>query len=112
MIYESKLISATNADVLADGRLNTIPYSGLLTLHFLTNLATATAKFELTIQLPNSRNPVDNQLVPGANNATTGVLDDRQLLAFAFQVEIGGHVVVSLVRTGTSLCMFRAILTP
>lgn len=112
MIYESALITATNNDVLSAGRLNTIPYSGMLTLHFLSDLADVANFFVLTIQVPNSRNPIDAQLVPGANPSLPGVLDDRQLLAFQFQAEVGGHFVVALTETGVAACTFRAILTP
>lgn len=112
MIYESGLIAATNADVLGSGRLNTIPYAGTLTLEFLASAADASNNFVLLVQLPNGQVPVDSQLVPGSNPGLAGVLDDRQLLRFSFGAPQGGHFVVSLTETGTSVCTYRAVLRP
>lgn len=110
MIYESLLISATNTDVLSTGRLNSIPYNGMLTLDFLADLATAAAFYSLTIQKPGGDVPVDNQLVNASSSAADGVLDTRELMRFTFQATQGGHFVVSLTETGTAVCMVRAVL--
>ncbi len=112
MIYESSLISATNTDVLAGGRLNAIPYGGRITFQFLADLGTAAANYVLTLQLPNGDVPVDAQIVPASGTGVDMVLDDRELLQFTFLATIGGHFVVSLTETGTAVCAFRAILRP
>lgn len=112
MIYESEVLTATDADVLNGGRLNAIPYNGTLTLDFLADLANATNSWSLTIQLPNGDVPVDSQIVPGSNPSLGGVLDDRQLLRFTFPATQGGHFTVSLTETGTAICTYRAILRP
>ncbi len=112
MIFESSLISATNTDVLAGGRLNAIPYNGKLTLRFLADVGSAAAFYALTLQLPNGDVPVDSQVVPASGSALDMVMDDRELLQFTFDAFQGGHFVVSLTETGTAVCAFQAILRP
>jgi len=114
MIFESRLIAATNADVLSIGRLNSIPYRGNLILQFLSDLGDATNNYSLTIQLPNGDVPVDSQQVnAGGGAALVGVMDTRMLMRFTFPVlNSGGHFTVSLTESGTALCLFQAILTP
>ncbi len=112
MIYESSLISATNTDVLAGGRLNAIPYGGTITFQFLADLGTAAASYALTLQLPNGDVPVDNQIVPASGSGADMVLDEREVLQLTFVATIGGHFVVSLTETGTAVCAFRAVLRP
>ncbi len=112
MIYETLLISATNADVLSSGRLNAIPYNGKLTLDFLADLADVTNNYVLTIQKPDGKVPVDGQVVPASGSGLDGVLDDRELTRFVFDAGQGGHFTVSLTENGTATCMVRAVLTP
>ncbi len=110
MIFESSLISATNTDALSGGRLNAIPYGGVLTLRFLADLGDASNFYALTIQLPSGDVPVDNQVVWASASGVDMDLDERNSLDFAFPVTIGGHVTVSLTETGTTTCAFVAIL--
>ncbi len=113
LIYESRLLSATDTDVLSVGRLNSIPYAGLLTMRFQSNLGTAAANWLLTLQLPGGDVPVDNMQVPaGGGAAVIGVMDTRQLLEFTFPAINGGHFVVSLTETGTAVCFVQFILRP
>lgn len=112
MIYESSLISATNTDVLAGGRLNAIPYGGTITFQFLADLGDATNNYVLTLQLPNGDVPVDAQVVPASGAGTDMLLDDREVLQFSFPAGPGGHFVVSLTENGTATCAFRAVLRP
>jgi len=65
MIYEGATIVGTNADILNGTRLNSIPYSGTLTLDFSANLNNATNGYTLTIQKPGGDVPVDAQPVLG-----------------------------------------------
>jgi len=112
LIFESTNILATNTDVLSVGRLNSIPYNGMLTLRFLADLATAAAQYNLTIQLPGGDVPVDNQLVPASGAGVDGLMDERELMQFTFAAPQGGHFIVSLTETGTAVCMFQAVLRP
>lgn len=110
LIYEGQIISATNTDVLSVGRLNAIPYNGILSLRFSSDLGTAAANYSLTIQLPGGDVPVDGQQVLAGG--VIGGIDIRTCLQFKFQARQGGHFVVSLTETGTAVCMFEAVLTP
>lgn len=112
MIYESGLVAATTADLLAGGRLNAIPYNGTLIFDVLSNLADATNQYTLQIQLPNGDVPIDNQLVPGSNPSLAGVLDERQLARFSFPATQGGHFQITLTETGTAVAVWRAVLRP
>lgn len=112
MIYESGIVSASTTDLLLNGRLNALPYNGTLTLEFLAQFADATNFYQLTIQKPDGDVPVDGQMIPGANPALAGVLDERQLLRMTFGATQGGHFTVSLTETGTAVCTWRAVLSP
>ncbi len=112
MIYESSLVSATNADLLAGGRLNAIPYGGTLTLQFLADLGDVTNNYVLTIQLPSGEVPVDGQVVPSSSAGTDMNLKTDELLMFSFQAGQGGHFTVSLTENGTATCAFVAVLRP
>lgn len=112
MIYETLLLSATNADVLSAGRLNSIPYAGTLTLDFLADLGDASNFYTLTIQKPDGSVPVDAQRVVASSAGTDMLLDERQLMRFSFAAVNGGHFTVSLTETGTAVCAFRAVLRP
>lgn len=112
MIFESTNILATNTDVLSAGRLNAIPYGGMLTLRFLADLGTAAANYILTLQLPDGSVPVDAQLVPASASGADMNMDSREVLQFSFNATQGGHFTVSLTETGTAVCAFQAILRP
>lgn len=113
MILEQFLISATNTDVLSTGRLNSIPYAGMLSLQFLADLGDATNFYQLTLQLPNGDVPIDTQVVPASGSGLDSVMDARELLEVKIPItSSGGHVTVSLTENGTATCAFRAILTP
>jgi len=110
VIYENQIISGTNTDVLSVGRLNAIPYNGILELRFSSDLGTAAANYSLTIQLPGGDVPVDSQQVLAGG--VIGGLDVRTCNIFKFRASIGGHFVVSLTETGTAVCTFEAMLRP
>jgi len=112
MILETATEAATDTDILAGTRLNAIPYNGILTLELQADLNNATNNFTVTVQLPNGDVPIDAQLVPGANPALGGVLDERTLLRMQFPATQGGHFQIALTETGTALCTWRAILSP
>ncbi len=112
MIQEIGQVVATTADLLSTGRLNAIPYNGLLTIELLSQLADATNSYAVTIQLPDGSVPIDSQLVPGCNPALAGVLDERQLLRHEYPATQGGHFTVTLTETGTAVCTYRVTLLP
>lgn len=112
MIQEIGIVAATTADLLSTGRLNAIPYNGLLTIELLSQLADATNSYAVTIQLPDGSVPIDAQMVPGCNPALAGVLDERQLLRHEYPATQGGHFTVTLTETGTAVCAFRVTLLP
>lgn len=112
MILESAVITATNADILAGTRLNSIPYNGTLTFDVIANLNVAANNFVVTIQEPNGDVPIDGQPVPGTNPSIAGVLDDRQLFRFSMPASQGGHINIALTETGTAIAYWRAVLRP
>ncbi len=110
MIFESSNIVATNLDVLSTGRLNAIPYNGVLTLRLIADLGTAAANFTLTLQLPGGAVPVDAQRVWASASGADMNIDDREVMEFVFQATQGGHFTVSLTLTGVAVCAFVAVL--
>ncbi len=112
MIFESSLISATNTDVLAGGRLNAIPYNGTITFRFLADLGDAANNYVLTLQTPNGDVPVDAQTVWASASGVDMDMDDRNVMQFSLPATLGGHFVVSLTETGTAVCAFVAVLRP
>ncbi len=112
MILETFLISATNTDVLSAGRLNAIPYNGLITLRFLADLGAAANHYLLTLQKPDGKVPVDAQAVYASGSGADMVMDTREMMEFKFAATMGGHFVVSLTLVGTATCCCTAILTP
>ncbi len=109
-IYERLIISATNTDVLSGGRLNAIPFSGNLVIRLQSDLGTAAAHYQFTIQLPDGEVPVDDQIVPAINPAVVGAIDDRQCWMATYRVPQGGHVTVSVTETGTTVLTAEFLL--
>ncbi len=93
----------SNADLLANTRLTTIPGPGGL-LHFecSTNLDVAANNFLLKIELPWGGIPIDGQRVPANGDARAGVLDRRTLMEWTWEVLAGGHFIVGVTLTGTA----------
>ncbi len=110
MIFESSLISATNTDVLSAGRLNAVPYNGILTLLFLADLGDATNNYVLTIQEPSGEVPVDAQTVWASGSGVDMDLSEEHYMKFTFGATQGGHFTISLTENGTATCAFVAQL--
>jgi len=110
-IIEMRLISATNTDLLSTGRFNSIPFDGLFTMQFLSDLGNAANFYSLTIQEPDGHVPVDSQVVPASGAAVDMLLDERELFQYSMRVGQGSHVTVSLTETGTCACAVRFSLT-
>ena len=103
-IMVTGLEAASNTNLLANSRLETIP-AGTSRLHFRcsANLGDASNQFSLTIELPNGLIPVDGQFVPANGDGATGVLDERTLLQWTWPAVVGGRYIFSIVETGTAL---------
>ncbi len=112
VIIESGIEAASNTDVLAGGRLTTVPDNGLLTFEFLNQLADATNSGTISINLPNGDVPVQAQLLPGANPALAGVIDDRQKFMASFPIQQGGKCLLVYTETGTTVMAWRVTFTP
>lgn len=104
--------AATNTNLLAGTRLETIP-AGARFLHFRcsANLNDATNNYALTIELPLGTIPVDAQRVPANGDGASGVLDERTLLQWTWPAVPGGRFILAVTETGaavfTWLCQLR-----
>lgn len=113
LIMVSAVISATNASVLNDGRLATVPKNGWLSFEFIASDAVAANHYKATIQLPDNSTPLQDVWVPGGGTAgLAGVMDDRLALKTRFRISQGGTCVLSLTETGDAECMYRVTFTP
>lgn len=115
MIYLTGVEAATNADILLNTRLTSIPGPGQLTIQCLANLNNATNRFAITIQLPDGSVPVDGQFVSAGQEvegALGGQLDSRLLDQWTFPASQGGHFTISLTETGTAIATWRVVLRP
>lgn len=115
MIYLTGVEAATNADILLNTRLTSIPYGGSLTIQALSNLNNATNRYSVTIQLPDGSVPVDTQFVSAGQEvegALGGQLDSRLLDQWSFPASQGGHFTISFTETGTAIVTWRVVLRP
>ncbi len=103
--------AATNTNLLAGTRLETIP-AGARFLHFRcsADLNDATNNWALTIELPLGTIPVDGQRVPANANAADGVLDERTLMSWTWPAVPGGRFVIAVVESGTAVFTWLAQL--
>lgn len=115
MIYLTGFEAATNADVLDNTRLTSVPYGGQLTIQCLANLNNATNGYTITIQLPDGKVPVDAQRVSAGQEvegALGGQLDSRLLDQWTFPAAQGGHFTISFTESGTAVLTWRIVLRP
>ncbi len=116
MIYLGATIVATDADILNNTRLSSIPYSGgILTVLAMANLNNSTNNYIMTIQLPDGSVPVDGQPVLAGQEvegALGGQLDSRLMMQFSFPAPQGGHFTIAFTETGTAICTWVAVLRP
>lgn len=113
-IYLTGTETATNADILADTRLSSIPYVGIITIQCQANLNNATNRFSITIQLPGGDAPVDSQFVSAGQEvegALGGQLDNRFLDQWSYPSGLGGHFTISLTETGVAVVTWRVVLS-
>lgn len=114
MIYLTGVEAATNNDILDNTRLTSIPHSGSLTIQAQANLSNATNRFDITIQLPDGKVPVDAQQLNAGQegDALGGQLDQRYLTQWTFPAPQGGHFTISFTETGTAIASWRVVLRP
>lgn len=115
MIYLTGFEAASNADILLNTRLSSIPYGGQLTIQALVNLNNATNGYTITIQLPDGKVPVDGQRVSAGQEvegALGGQLDSRLLDQWTFPAAQGGHFTISFTESGTAVATWRVVLRP
>ncbi len=115
MIYITGFEAATNADILNNTRLTSLPYGGALTIQAQGNLNNATNGYTITIQLPDGSVPVDAQRVSAGQEvegALGGQLDSRLLDQWTFPATIGGHFIISFTESGTAVVAWRVVLRP
>lgn len=115
MIYLTGFEAATNADILNNTRLTSLPYGGQLTIQSLANLNNLTNGYTITIQLPDGSVPVDAQRVSAGQEvegALGGQLDSRLLDQWTFPATIGGHFIITFTESGTAVVTWRVVLRP
>lgn len=115
MIYLTGFEAATNADILNNTRLTSLPYGGALTIQASANLNNATNGYTITIQLPDGSVPVDAQRVSSGQeveNALGGSLNSLLLDQWSFPATIGGHFIITFTEAGTAVVTWRVVLRP
>jgi len=116
VIYLGATIVASDADILNDTRLSSIPYSGgILTVLAMANLNNATNNFTITIQLPDGSVPVDGQPVLAGQEvegALGGQIDLSHAMQFSFPAPQGGHFTIAFTETGAAVATWVAVLRP
>lgn len=112
-IYLTGVEGASNSDILANTRLTSIPFLGVLTFQCQANLNNSTNRFAVTIQLPGGDVPVDSQFVSAGQEADAlgGQLDNRYLDMWSFPSGLGGHFTISFTETGAAIATWRCVLS-
>lgn len=98
--------AATNADILATGRLITMPI-GRMKIEVAASLNDSTNGFTASLTLPSGEAPWLDIQVPGTNPSLGGVIDDRQALIAVYDILESGHVTFSVTESGTALLDWR-----
>jgi len=113
VIVLSDQISASNSDVLQGTRLQTVPQGGFLTFEFSAEECSSANKAVVSVQMPNGDTPLNEVLIPfNAYDAANGVLHAQSKMQITLPVQQGGHAVVSITETGTTVVTFRITYTP
>ena len=113
VIVLSDQLSASNSDVLQGTRLQTVPRGGFLTFEFSAEECSASNNAVVSIQMPNGDTPLNEVLIPyNGYDAANGVLHTDTKMQATFPVSQGGHAVVSITETGTTVVTFRITYTP
>lgn len=113
LIMLSGLEAATNAAILANTRLATVPHNGWLSFEMQAADSIAANQYTATIQLPDNSTPLNGVLIPGTATAgLTGILDDRLALKVRFRISQGGTCLFSCTEVGDTEFMWRVTFTP
>jgi len=113
IIVLSGFEAASNADILANTRLQTVPSGGYLTFECQASDNNATDRYTTTIQLPNGNTPLELVQVPmGRTAGLGGQLDSDMKMMATFPVQQGGHCVFSCAETGDAEFTWRVTYTP
>ena len=108
VIIVTGLVTGTSADVLQGTRLQTVPKNGILGFELIAADNVAANSYACDIQLPDGSNPVSGMLVPGGRTAgLAGVMDTDVAFKATFQVDQGGHCVLSFTETGDTEVFWR-----
>lgn len=113
VIVLSDRVLASNSDILQGTRLQTVPQGGFLTFEFSAEESSATNNAVVSVQMPNGDTPLNEVLIPyngfdGANS----ILHIDTKMQITLPVQQGGHAVVSITETGTTVVTFRITYTP
>lgn len=115
VIILSDVEAASNTDILANTRLQTVPSRGLLTFELQATDNNATDNMVVSIQLPDGDTPLgDTVRAPAARAALAGGgnLNVDDMLLASFDVAQGGHTLFSCVETGDTELTWRVTFTP
>jgi len=113
IIVLSGVEAASNADVLANTRLQTVPKGGVLTFQLQASDSDATNNFVATIALPSGDTPLDGVRIPcGRVLGLTGNLNESDETKISFPVGQGGHTVFSVTETGDAELTWRVTYSP
>lgn len=112
MITVTGLEAATNADVLANTRLLSIPV-GAVRVEVIAADNVAANNYTTSLTLPGGEAPWLNVLVPGGATAgLAGVMDERLSMSGLYPVVQAGHLTLSVVETGDTEMMWRVTTYP
>lgn len=107
MITVSGFEAATNADVLANSRLVTVP-AGYVKVECQAADNVAANKYTCSLTLPDGSAPWLNVDVPGGRTAgLAGVIDDDLSLSGVYPVFQPGHITLSFTETGDTEVTWR-----
>ena len=112
----TKVVSATDTDILNDTILQSIPTTGTLIVEASTNDCDDSNGFLLNIQTPEGFVPIANQQIPAGSPGNSGgadpalVLDNRTEVLYEFPAQEGGHFQIGLTEKGTAIAIVRITL--
>ncbi len=112
-IILSDIEQASNADILAGTRLQTVPAGGFLTFEILATDSDGTNFFTTSIQLPGGDTPLEGIRVPASRlAASVGNINADDKLMATFPVGQGGHTVFGVTENGTTNLAWRVTYSP
>lgn len=104
-IVVSGLLSATDTDVLANTRLQSLPGPGAIIVELQASANDGTNGYTATLNLPDGATPMESvQVVAGV---TAGALNANDKMLASYRATQGGKVTLSLTEAGTATCAYR-----